>query len=64
LAAVVGDDLSLPAVLDAILGSERPWKSLLAFCKQVMKKKEEAERFRRGKSSWGTRKRKWRWGRW
>jgi len=46
--AAVGNDLSLPAVVDAILGSERAWKSLLAFCVEVMSAKEEAERARRG----------------
>jgi len=48
LGAVVGNDLSLPAVVDAILGSERSWKSLLAYCEEVMRIKEEAERIRRG----------------
>jgi len=50
LAAMVGDDLSLPAILDAILGSERSWRAFLAFSEKVLLKKEEEERFRRGEA--------------
>jgi len=49
LATVVGDDLSLPAILDAIIGSERSWVGFLEFCEEVLTRKEEAERVRRGK---------------
>jgi len=52
LAAVVGDDLSLPAIFDAILGSERSWKALLTFSEEVIRKKEEEEeRARRGETA-------------
>jgi len=47
LTAMVGDDLSLPAIFDAILGSERSWRGFLAFCEEVLTRKEEAERLRR-----------------
>jgi len=39
---MVGDDLSLPAVFDAILG--RSWRDFLAFCEEVLTRKEKAER--------------------
>jgi len=48
LTAVVGQDLSLPRVIESMLGSERSWKGLLAFCEEVLSIKEEAERVRRG----------------
>jgi len=48
---MVGDDLSLSAVFDAILGSERSWKGFLTFCEEVMTEKEAAERVRRGEIS-------------
>jgi len=45
---VVGVNLSLPAIIESILGSERSWRGFLAFCEEVLLKKEEAERVRRG----------------
>jgi len=48
LTAVVGEDLSLPAVVAAMLGSEEAWKGFLAFCEEALLIKEEAERVRRG----------------
>jgi len=47
LTAVVGGDLSLPAVVAAMLGSERAWKGFLQFSEEVLTIKEEAERVRR-----------------
>jgi len=51
LVAVVGEDLSLPAVIESMLGSEGSWRGLLAFCEEVISKKEEAERLRRGETA-------------
>jgi len=48
LAAVVGGDLSLPAVIGAVVGSEGSWRGFLAYCEEVLLIKEEAERVRRG----------------
>ncbi|XP_049878275.1 uncharacterized protein LOC126375411 [Pectinophora gossypiella] len=46
LGAVVGRDLSLPAVVQAMVDSERSWKAVLAFCEAVLRSKEDAERER------------------
>ncbi|XP_047992758.1 uncharacterized protein LOC125231355 [Leguminivora glycinivorella] len=46
LVAVVGDDLSLPAVVKAMVANERSWKAVLFFCEDVMSQKEAAERER------------------
>lgn len=48
LVRAVGQDLSLPAVIRAILKSEEAWKAFSRYCEEVMKHKEEAERERRG----------------
>lgn len=48
LVRVVGLDLSLSAIIKAILDSEDSWRTFSSFCERVMKKKEEAERDRRG----------------
>ncbi|XP_011057280.1 PREDICTED: uncharacterized protein LOC105147755 [Acromyrmex echinatior] len=42
----IGDDLSLPAVVRAIIGGERAWKAFSSFCDRVMSQKEEAKRQR------------------
>jgi len=47
----MGVDLSLTAVISVILGSEREWKAFLTFCKDVMIRKEDEERRRRGKGT-------------
>ncbi|XP_052750701.1 uncharacterized protein LOC128200649 [Galleria mellonella] len=46
LSAVVGTDLSLPAVVRQMVSSERSWEAMLVFCDAVMSKKEAAERER------------------
>ncbi|XP_045458122.1 uncharacterized protein LOC123668435 [Melitaea cinxia] len=46
LRSVVGPDLSLPAVISAMTGSERCWDAVLAYCERVMAQKEAAERVR------------------
>ncbi|XP_063894325.1 uncharacterized protein LOC135117866 [Helicoverpa armigera] len=46
LVAVVGDDLSLPSVIGAMLGSEEAWDAVASFCEDVMSQKEAAERLR------------------
>ncbi|PZC82477.1 hypothetical protein B5X24_HaOG210226 [Helicoverpa armigera] len=46
LVAEVGDDLSLPSVIDAMLGSEEAWDAEASFCEDVMSQKEAAERMR------------------
>lgn len=44
--ARLGPDLSLPAVVRAMLTSEASWKTMLDFCEKVMAEKEAAERER------------------
>ncbi|XP_039761416.1 uncharacterized protein LOC120634709, partial [Pararge aegeria] len=46
LVAVVGQDLSLPAVVRAMAGSELSWDAIVSFCEDVMTQKEAAERLR------------------
>lgn len=46
LAAAVGNDLSLPAVVNSMVDSEGSWQTMVAFCETVMSQKEEAERVR------------------
>jgi len=41
--------VSLPAVFDAIFESKRSLKALLAYCEEILRTKEEAERERQGK---------------
>ncbi|RLU18544.1 hypothetical protein DMN91_008901 [Ooceraea biroi] len=45
LVTEIGEDLSLPAVIKNMVGSERAWNSM-ASCSQVMRQKEAAERER------------------
>lgn len=46
LIAVVGRDLSLPSVVNAMLGGERAWAAVASFCEQAMSQREAAERAR------------------
>lgn len=46
LVAVVGADLSLPSLIQSMLGSEESWRAGLTFCEDVMSRKEAAERER------------------
>ena len=46
LGAAVGGDLSLPGLVRSMVGSERSWRAVLAFCEEVMSQKEAAERER------------------
>ncbi|XP_072939155.1 uncharacterized protein [Epargyreus clarus] len=46
LVAAVGPDLSLPAVVKAMVGSDRSWKAVKSFCEEVILQKEAAERVR------------------
>lgn len=46
LVSAIGADLSLPAVVAAMLESEGNWGAVLSFCEQVMLQKEQAERQR------------------
>ncbi|XP_063828916.1 uncharacterized protein LOC135078242 [Ostrinia nubilalis] len=46
LTAVVGRDLSLPSLVNAMLGSEGCWKAVASFCEEVILQKEAAERER------------------
>jgi len=48
LVVAVGRDLSLPAIIDKILGSERSWRAVVHFCEAVISQKEDHERARRG----------------
>jgi len=47
MTAVVGPDLSLPALVTSMLKGEDKWEAV-SFCDKVMSQKEEAERIRRG----------------
>lgn len=42
----IGSDLSLTAVVDAMVNSEDGWQAVVAFCENVMSQKEAAERER------------------
>ncbi|XP_067208489.1 uncharacterized protein [Linepithema humile] len=53
LTAVVGEDLSLPALVRAMLEGEDKWRAASEFCDRVMSQKEEAERVRRGEAMGG-----------
>ena len=46
LVAVVGSDLSLPALAAAIAGTETSFNALRSFCEDVISQKEQAERER------------------
>lgn len=46
LVAAVDEDLSLPAVIEAAVGSDTGWRALSSFCEAVMAQKEERERER------------------
>jgi len=50
LVVAVGQDLSLPAVVVAMLGSERSWQAIVRFCETVMLQQEDHERARRGEN--------------
>ncbi|XP_045533975.1 uncharacterized protein LOC123721019 [Papilio machaon] len=46
LVATIGEDLSLPGVIRAMLGSERSWDAVASFCEEVISQKEAQERER------------------
>lgn len=46
LVAIVGADLSLPSLIASMVGSEESWSASVAFCEDVMSRKEAAERER------------------
>lgn len=46
LRSVVGNDLSLPAVVRSMVGAVGSWEAVASFCEQVMSQKEAAERAR------------------
>ncbi|XP_026743655.1 uncharacterized protein LOC113505237 [Trichoplusia ni] len=46
LMSAVGDDLSLPSVIAAMLGSAEAWEAVASFCEVVMSQKKAAERMR------------------
>ncbi|XP_041969323.1 uncharacterized protein LOC121726158 [Aricia agestis] len=46
LTAAIGPDLSLPALVSAMLGSEQNWRDVEKFAEEVISNKEEAERDR------------------
>jgi hypothetical protein len=48
LVAAVGPDLSLPAVVSAMVGSEGSWAAMASFCEEIISQKEAAERGREG----------------
>jgi len=46
LRSVIGEDLSLLAVVSAMVESEDAWGAIVSFCEQDMSQKEAAERDR------------------
>lgn len=46
LEAAIGYDLSLPAIVKAMVGSEQDWRAVEHFAEEVISAKEEAERMR------------------
>ncbi|XP_047545222.1 uncharacterized protein LOC125077341 [Vanessa atalanta] len=44
LAVIVGGELSLPSVINAMIDNESCWKEMVLFCENVMTQKEAAER--------------------
>ncbi|XP_029158340.1 uncharacterized protein LOC114930650 [Nylanderia fulva] len=44
LAAAIERDLTLPAVVKAMVTEEEAWKAFSSFCEKVLSQKEEAER--------------------
>ncbi|GAB1867754.1 Reverse transcriptase [Camponotus japonicus] len=47
LVAVMSEDLSLAAVVEAMLRGQEQWRAVSTFCEEVIRAKEEAERDRR-----------------
>jgi len=43
----VGEDLSLPVLVTRIAGSEKVWRAVVTYYKEVLLQKEAAERIRR-----------------
>ena len=58
LGAIIGNDLSLPAVAKAMVESERSWEGVVSFCEHVMQQKETAERDREATSDLPQRRRR------
>ena len=46
LVSSIESDLSLPAIVQQMMGSEEAWQAVVSFCKQIMLQKETAERDR------------------
>ncbi|XP_048004333.1 uncharacterized protein LOC125240482 [Leguminivora glycinivorella] len=46
MSAAIGGDLSLPALIRCMVGSEEAWAAVTSFCVTVMTQKEAAERMR------------------
>lgn len=44
----IGNNLTLPVVIEYTIREEEAWKAFATFCGRVMRKKEDAERVRRG----------------
>jgi len=51
LTNIVSVDLSLPVLIESMLGSEEAWKTAVSFCEAVMLQKEAAERICRQKAA-------------
>lgn len=50
LQRAIGDQLDLPTVVAGMVQSEEKWRAMARFCEQVMLRKEQAERERRGEA--------------
>lgn len=48
LRRIIGNDLDLPRVVDEMLRGQHKWRAVVKYCENVLLKKEEAERVRRG----------------
>lgn len=58
LVAAVGGDLSLPTVVNAMVGSEMSWRAMRSFCEDVIAQKEMSERNREVTSDLAIRRRR------
>ena len=58
LCAAIGNDLSLPGVVRAMVGSDQAWRAVQTFCRTVMRQKEAAERLREEVSAQPQRRRR------
>lgn len=56
LKRTIGEDLTLPRVVERMLRNRKGWKAVSDFCEAVLLQKEDAERTRRGRGPRGSRR--------